>query len=434
MKILSKKEERLKYNAKQNEKIKKDLQQKILKTNYFKPNNKPCDKFNKLGWFDIKTYNYKTNKPKIENKFDEYKIYQRAKQIKLYPTVEQKKKLDEWIEISRLIYNMTVKYFKTNKVISFKSVRPIIHKLYPESLKQRIKLAEMPKHVENNAISDVCKAYKSSFALKKAGHVKCFRIRYKKLNKPKQCIVLEKQDYSKKQNCFYPKKLGYINTSHKINIDHDCRLTKDYDDYILNIPSNKKCKTESKQYKECGIDPGNKTFLTVFNPEGECLKIFNRDINRRLIKKINKGYNLKKLHFETKFNKYKKAILKNNKQIRNLVKELHYKSAIEICKKFDKIYLGKLSTRSIVQGNLSHFEKKYTYTLSHYKFNTILKNKCQEYNKQLFFVNEMYTTKTCGLCGNINEVKSARKINCLHCRQCIDRDMNGARNILIKQK
>lgn len=431
MKLLSKKEERLK----QNEKIKKDLKQKILKNNYFKPGIKHCDELNKLSWFDIKTYNYNEKKTQSKKQLNESKLYLRAKQVKLYPTVKQKNKIDEWIEVARLIYNITVKYFKTNKLTSFMTVRPIIKQLYPDSLKNRIKSSKIPSHVQDNAINDVCKAYKSSFALLKAGYINCFRIRYKKVNKPKQCIVFEKCDYSTKNNCFYSKYLGKMNTSHKLNILHDCRLTKEYGNYILNIPENKIYKHIFNQYKECGIDPGNKTFLTIFNPEGECLKIFNRDINQKLTKKIKKHYELKNLYYKTKFNKYNKAILKNNKKIRNLVKELHYKSAIELCKKFDTIYLGKLSTKAIVQcKKLSKFEKKYTYALSHYKFNTILKNKCDEYNKKLILVNEMYTTKTCGLCGNINDVKQARIINCIHCNKNIDRDMNGARNILIKQK
>lgn len=411
------------------------LKQRIKKCKYFVPENKVCDSTENLSWFDVESYNYSEHvqqTPPMQNILDN-NIFLRAKQVKLYLTDTQKKMIDEWIEVARLIYNLTVKYFKTNKLCSFITVRSIIHNLYPESLRKRIILTKVPVHVTDNAISDVCKAYKTSIALIKAKYIKCFKIRYKKLTKPKQTIVLEKQDYSLSKKCFYPSKLGFIQMSHDLSILHDCRLTRDFGTYILNVPCDKEYKTQYKQYKECGIDPGNKTFLTVFNPEGECLKIFNRDKVKRLTNKIKKKYKLKKLIFKTNLKKYSNALLKNNKQIRDLVKELHYKSAIELCKKFDTICLGNLSTRSIVQGNLSSFEKEYTHALSHYTFNTILKNKCQEYNKKFILVNESYTTKTCGICGEINNVKCSRIINCIHCKQCIDRDMNGARNILIKQ-
>ena len=48
-------------------------------------------------------------------------------------------------------------------------------------------------------------------------------------------------------------------------------------------------------------------------------------------------------------------------------------------------------------------------------------------------VTEEYTSKTCGKCGFINKKLGANKIfNCNKCKLQIDRDLNGARNILLK--
>lgn len=440
-----KKDNDIKYKEIQNK-----LKEQIKNSEYFKPFYKQTEDSDiKLSWFDIKTYQYNKSKKQEENKLYNNNNL-RAKQIKIYPNEEQKIKLNEWIELARLIYNLTVKYFKHNKFTSFISVRPIIKKLYPKSLLERTKASKMPEHVQDGAIRDVCKAYKSSEALKNAGYIKYFKIRYKKINKPQQCIVLEKSDYSIKSKCFYSRLLGFIKLSNDIKIEHDCRLIKNRENYILNVPYTKKCNKISNQYKECGIDPGNKTFLTLFNPEGECLKIFNRDYNKRLISKLQKRNNLKYYYNKTKLKKYNKALLNVNQKIQNLVKELHYKSAIYLCNKFDNIYLGKLNSQQIVHGKnsdkgktstknqsnsyLSSFEKDYTHTLSHFKFRTILQNKCQEYNKKFYLVNEMYTSKSCGLCGQANNVGTDRIINCKYCKGSIDRDLNGARNILIKQQ
>ena len=64
----------------------------------------------------------------------------------------------------------------------------------------------------------------------------------------------------------------------------------------------------------------------------------------------------------------------------------------------------------------------------------ILQNKCNEFNKKLFYVDETYTSKTCGFCGNLYDVKSSRVFTCPSCNNSYDRDMNAARNILIKNE
>jgi transposase len=46
-------------------------------------------------------------------------------------------------------------------------------------------------------------------------------------------------------------------------------------------------------------------------------------------------------------------------------------------------------------------------------------------------VSEEYTSKTCGGCGSLNCVGGSKEYKC-ECGVDIDRDMNGARNILIK--
>ena len=48
-------------------------------------------------------------------------------------------------------------------------------------------------------------------------------------------------------------------------------------------------------------------------------------------------------------------------------------------------------------------------------------------------ITEEYTSTTCGECGNLNLTLGSKKVYyCQHCKIIIDRDVNGARNILIK--
>ena len=70
---------------------------------------------------------------------------------------------------------------------------------------------------------------------------------------------------------------------------------------------------------------------------------------------------------------------------------------------------------------------------SHFKFKTRLRDKALE-NKsfRVHDVNESYTSKTCSCCGVLNDVGSRKVLDCSGCRVRIDRDVNAARNILIK--
>jgi putative transposase len=72
-------------------------------------------------------------------------------------------------------------------------------------------------------------------------------------------------------------------------------------------------------------------------------------------------------------------------------------------------------------------------TWSHYKFKQILKAKSKRYGCEVFDCDEHYTSKICTHCGNANEKLGGKKdFICKNCNIQMDRDFNGARNILIK--
>ncbi len=61
-----------------------------------------------------------------------------------------------------------------------------------------------------------------------------------------------------------------------------------------------------------------------------------------------------------------------------------------------------------------------------------LLNKCKEYGSELIEVTEEYTSKTCTMCGIQSEKYSKERKKECKCWYQIDRDINGARNIMIK--
>lgn len=132
--------------------------------------------------------------------------------------------------------------------------------------------------------------------------------------------------------------------------------------------------------------------------------------------------------------KSKKRKLRIQKRINNLVNELHWKTIGFLTKNYDTIVIPEFPVSKMVRGHkLKKITKRLMYTFKFYQFKERLKIKCIDRGCKLHIVDESFTSKTCGKCGKLNNELGASKIfECPSCGIVIDRDINGARNILIK--
>ncbi|CAB4481490.1 unnamed protein product [Rhizophagus irregularis] len=73
-------------------------------------------------------------------------------------------------------------------------------------------------------------------------------------------------------------------------------------------------------------------------------------------------------------------------------------------------------------------------TWSHYRFRQYLLHKVREYpHCKVVICSEDYMSKTCSSCGLVNDKLGGSKIfKCGNCSFVLDRDINGARNILLR--
>ena len=76
--------------------------------------------------------------------------------------------------------------------------------------------------------------------------------------------------------------------------------------------------------------------------------------------------------------------------------------------------------------------KRMMLTLSHYKFRNRLIYKSNQRGCSVMITTEEFTSKTCTSCGTINDVAGKKTYSCSACNLKIDRDINGARNILLR--
>ena len=359
----------------------------------------------------------------------------RTKPIHLYPNIEQKKILLEWNEIYRQVYNLTVGYLKTNKIESFISMRSIIDGIISNNtvLTKQCEKFKIPKHTRDNAIKDCLKAYKTAFANLRNKNIKHFKIRYKKKLHHLSSIVIEPQSFSKNINGFAIKALGEMKSEHELKgIAKECRLCYNSRTgiFVLRVPYEKIISKLVRSGDSCALDPGMKTFQTGYTPNNQCFKVCTTETNKQIYNLIERIENVNKDN-----PRHKKFLNRIRERIRNKVKDMHYKLCNWLCRSFDRILVGNMSTKSIISKDLhlNKNTKKYCVALSHYLFKERLKHKAEEYNCKVEIVDESYTTKTCGQCAELNDNVGTNKVfRCGKCPFTIDRDINGARNIYIK--
>ena len=480
-----------------------DEEEKIIIKNF----DKQLKKINDSNKFDdkkklikIKTLTTKKNKS-IKN------IDRTTKSLKIfiYPNEEQINILNDWFKECIKVYNFCINKYNNNKKYFDKMDRSdkikIFNDLYGNNNKNT------PYDILSDEVRIFFSNLKSSQTNLKNKNIKTFELKSKDVSKS-HSIFLPKT--SIKNDGFYTRYLknmkGMENNNINLSDIGDSRLIHDKvnNQYYLSIPYYKKITKLKNRIRVVSIDPGEKIFMSFFseinyghigkNIRNKILPIekkirryqsilsnkmnSNKKINgKRLI--YNKLDKIKEKYIKKgkKFNiilSRSNSILKNRKhlkirikkyykKIKNIVKELHNKSALYLVKNYERILLPKFETQNMIinkKYNKDYFNKiktekgkdesikeiKEVYkkrrlngrvkfvlnNLSHYKFKLHLLNKCKEYGSELIEVSEEYTSKTCTVCG-IQSVKySKERIKECKCGYHIDRDINGARNILIK--
>ena len=133
----------------------------------------------------------------------------------------------------------------------------------------------------------------------------------------------------------------------------------------------------------------------------------------------------------------KRRAAKLRKRARNMVDEVHKKTAKLLVAEFDTILIPTFEVSRMVEKDDRVINSKTVRQMlnwRHYAFRQLLHAKAREaQGVRVIEVTEEYTSKTCGGCGKINQALGAAKVfKCPHCQLVLDRDANGARNIFLK--
>jgi putative transposase len=263
---------------------------------------------------------------------------------------------------------------------------------------------------------------------------------------PSQSISIQRANFSKSNpGVFYERSLGKTpirSTEPLPEIKADCRLQRTRDGrFFLCVPHTPPVrKNQAAGERVVAIDPGVRTFATCYDPSGTVFEVGAGDMGRiqrlcshadKLASKITKAERKRRPRMRT-------ALLRINERVRNLVAEMHFKLARYLCDTFTTILLPEFETQSMVRKATRRIGSKSAramVTWSHYSFRMRLLSKAEEYGGRVRVVlcNESYTSKTCGGCGALHpKLGSAKRFACPGCKFTLDRDVNGARNILLR--
>ncbi|QDZ21971.1 putative IS605 transposase [Chloropicon primus] len=206
-------------------------------------------------------------------------------------------------------------------------------------------------------------------------------------------------------------------------------------------------KPENKR-KVVALDPGVRTFQTSYSPQEGVGEYATGE--RGFARLFNLCWRIDGIISEREDPKVKLPYLDRRdlkrqqyacmEKLRGLTNELHKKVANDLCRRFDTILLPEFKSQDMVKKNNNGRRRvirkktaRTLLTLRHYAFRTFLASKVLLHGSELAIVTEEYTSKTCGKCGHIKDnLGGAEVYKCQKCGFKCGRDVNGARNVLLK--
>ena len=320
-----------------------------------------------------------------------------------------------------------------------------------------------PYDMLTDEVRSFCSNLKSCYTNLNNNNIKTFELKHKNTLLSQSVLIPKK---SMTPDGIFPSILGktpkFERFVKKDDNHHDSRLTYDkrkkkfYVHIVYEVTKKKNINDEDVRHPVVALDPGEASFMTYFSTShygsiGDNLRVPILKYQTRIKKlqsclKRNKNKKGNKLNNRRRIKKRIQGIYQN---IKNLVKELHNQTAIFLCRNYKRIIIPVFQTKRMIsngpkktdtrtpkeKARRSKLNKRVKFTLnqlSHYRFRQHLIHKCNEYGCQIDVVDESYTSMCCTKCGKLSKNYTRRQKHCNHCGFKINRDINGARNILMK--
>ena len=388
------------------------------------------------SWFST-THNYHLKKNLSETLFPSYmfspvgftdsgSILVKSRKIRIYPKHEDINIFKKYLGLTRYWFNKAIEYLKKPETkASIMEVRKIQKEEHP------VWAFDCPQRIREHAMSDACNAVKN--AKLKYRSTKVFQeVHYRRKKDTKQRFGFDKIAL-KQFSVFAGKNIVKFHSTEEIDVEKEgTEIVRENGRWFVVIPVTASIKIpDNQRLGIVALDPGVRTFQTYFNPFTSG-KIGSNDFSRiyriclvmdKIISKMTSAdYNSRR--------RLKQARQRLSWKIKDLISDIHHKTALFLVSNFDIILIPTFETSSMVT-KLKSKTARTMLTWAHYRFKEFLKFKAKEYSSVVIDVNEAYTSRTCSFCGRDQKIGSKNIFKC-ECGIKVDRDFNGARNIFLK--
>ena len=205
----------------------------------------------------------------------------RSRRIRVYPTKAQRAKLDQWFGAVRFIYNVCVdNYPSASTKVERKELREVSIKNQKLN-DQHPWLRTVPYDVRDSAITDVFEAKKAGIAKNQKG---TFKFRTKKRVR-QETFRIRGRDWGRRRGaytwCFSKEKLKSSEALPE-RMTNTVEITRTrLGEYYLSIPREVDVKSENQATNIVSLDPGVRTFQTIYDITGRCME-WGKDDYRRI--------------------------------------------------------------------------------------------------------------------------------------------------------
>ena len=358
----------------------------------------------------------------------------KSRKIRIYPTQQQKILFKQWFGVARKFYNETLTIYKNGSDKTWDKVYQDI----AEQNKEYDYIKSVPYQIKKIAVKDYRKALSiNKMKAKRLG--KPFEMKFKSKKNPKQSCYIPKSAIS--SSGIYYTIAGKLKMKERAWFENkdinDCRLTLEFGKWFIVIPKEIKITPIENQEGVVAIDPGVRTFATYFSTEGYFGKLGQKSFEKILSLNLKIDKLLSKISKEKDKNKkanLKRKVFNIRFKVRNLIDELHWKVIKFFTSRFKVIIFPPFNVSEMVKKSKRKLPKKVVRSMNcfrFYEFKERLKFKCKENGVTFVESSEAFTSKTNSFTGELIENLGSKE-NFMFNNVSVDRDINGARNILIR--
>lgn len=379
-----------------------------------------------------------------------------TKKIRIYP--ENEDKYHQMLCVYRRAYNLAVEKYKTGtyKDENGKSIdiRPEIREIIKGECDVSgsvydVNIIHDAVRKAGQAFSTICKKNKKL----KGASSGFSEIHFKSRKGKVHTFTLDKMPKGLNP-CV--RSLGKIYVTESVPVEaigKQVVVTYDHGRWYINVQQHIEIQSEIQGEVRCvAIDPGSRTFGTCYSPSEVTIAgdAFAKDVLLPLAKKMRKLFSMRDKIYNQLRNMVDmpqwavdqlryidKELNRIECKKQDKTRDLHHRFAYYLVQNYDVIFLPTFETSNMVQKKnsrrrLNRVAVNGILSLQHFQFKQVLKWYAKKYGKVVADVNESYTSKTRSWDGVINDkLGSAKIIKDEHI--IVDRDVNAARGIYIKQ-